>query len=148
MKHRFALLVGVAVVALTVTSSALAFDCMRVSSSKQGLQQSASNSGKWLYFDMTDGGGGVAEIVDFFGLPSSTVPCFQAAYDAAVASNPLLPKYFALGFGVAGGDSNGPGVLAHNNPNSRVLSNGTGIEHFDDTVLPVFLAAAPGCVGP
>src|SRR5262249_31983311 len=102
MKHRFALLVGGAVDAVTVTSSALAFDCMRVSSSKQGLQQSASNSGKWLYFDMTDGGGGVAEIVDFFGLPSSSVPCFQAAYDAAVASNPLLPKYFALGFGIAG----------------------------------------------
>jgi len=148
MKHRVALLVGVAVVALAVTSSAFAFDCMRVSSSAQGLQQSADNSGRWLYFDMTNGGGGVAEVVDFFGLPSSTVPCFQAAYNAAVASNSLLPKYFALGIGVAGGNTNGPGVLAHNNPNSRVLSNGTGIEHFDDTVLPVFLAAAPGCLGP
>jgi len=148
MKHRFALVVGVAVVALTVTSSALAFDCMRVSSSAQGLQQSAGNSGKWLYFDMTNGGGGVAEIVDFFGLPSSTVPCFQAAYNAAVTANPALPKYFALGFGVAGGDTNGPAVLAHNNPNSRVLSNGTGIEHFDDTVLPVFLTAMAGCLGP
>ena len=142
------MLVGAAVVALAVTSSALAFDCMRVSSSAQGLQKSASNSGKWLYFDMTDGGGGVAEVVDFFTLPSSSVPCFQAAYDAAVASNPLLPKYFALGFGVAGGNSNGAGVLAHNNPNSRVLSNGTGIDHFDDTVQPVFEAAAPGCLGP
>ena len=148
MKHRVALLVGVAVVALAVTSSAFAFDCMRVSSSAKGLQQSADNSGRWLYFDMTNGGGGVAEIVDFFGLPSSTVACFQAAYNAAVASNSLLPKYFALGIGVAGSNTNGPGVLAHNNPNSRVLSNGTGIEHFDDTVLPVFLAAAPGCLGP
>ncbi|MGZ4355574.1 MAG: hypothetical protein ACXVRK_03990 [Gaiellaceae bacterium] len=146
MKHRLVLIVGVAVVALTVASSAFAFDCMRVSSSAQGLQQSASNSGNWLYFDMTDGGNGVAQVVDFFTLPAATVPCFQAAYDAAVAANPALPKYFALGFGVAGGKTNGPGVLAHNNPNSRVLSNGTGIDHFDDTVLPVFLAAAATCV--
>lgn len=146
MKHRLALLAGVVVVALTLASSAFAFDCMRVSSSPQGLQQSASNSGNWLYFDMTDGGSGVAQVVDFFGLPSSSVGCFQAAYDAAVGANSALPKYFALGFGVAGGKTNGPGVLAHNNPNSKVLSNGTGIEHFDDTVLPVFLAAAPGCL--
>jgi hypothetical protein len=36
MKHRFALVIGVVVIALTTTSSALAFDCMRVSSSPQG----------------------------------------------------------------------------------------------------------------
>jgi hypothetical protein len=146
MKHRFAVFLGVAVVALTVASSALAFDCIRVSGSPQGLQQS-TRSGMWLYFDMTDQGNGVATIVDFFGLPSSSVPCFQAAYDTAVADNPKLPLYFALGTGVAGGNSNGPGVLAHNNPNDRVLSNGTGIDHLDDTVIPVFLAAAPTCLG-
>jgi hypothetical protein len=148
MKHRLVLFVAVAVAALTVTGSALAFDCMRVSSSAQGLQQSASNSGMWLYFDMTDGGNGIPQILGFFGLPSDsgTVACFQTAYDQAVAANPKLPLYFALGTGVAGGNHNGPGVIAHNNPNDRVLSNGTGIEHFDDTVLPVLLAAAPGCL--
>jgi hypothetical protein len=147
MKHRLALFIGVAVVALTVTSSALAFDCMRVSSSARGLQQSASNSGMWLYFDMSDGGNGVAQILDFFGVPTSAAPCFQAAYDSARAANPKLPLYFALGTGVAGGNTNGPGVLAHHNPNDNVLSNGTGIDHFDDTVQPVFEAAAPGCLG-
>lgn len=146
MKHRFALFIGVAVVALTITSSALAFDCMRVSSSAAGLQSSASHSGRWLYFDMTDKGNGVAQILEFFGAPTGAAPCFQSAYDAAVAANPKLPLYFALGIGVAGGQTNGPGVIAHNNPNSRVLSNGTGIDHFDDTVLPVILAAAPSCL--
>jgi hypothetical protein len=148
MKHRLALFIGVAVVALTVTSSALAFDCMRVSSSARGLQHSASNSGMWLYFDMTDGGNGTAQILDFFGVPSDsvTVACFQTAYDQAVAANPALPVYFALGLGVAGGNHSGPGVLAHNNPNENVLSNGTGIDHFDATVQPVFEAAAPGCL--
>jgi hypothetical protein len=145
VKHRVALFIGAAVVALTITSSALAFDCIRVSGSPQGLQQS-TKSGNWLYFDMTDGGNGVATILDFFGIPTSTAPCFQAAYDQAVAANPTLPLYFALGVGVAGGKTNGPGVLAHNNPNDRVLANGTGIDHLDDTVIPVFLAAAPTCL--
>jgi hypothetical protein len=148
MKHRLVLFIAVAVAALTVTGSALAFDCMRVSSSAQGLQQSASNSGMWLYFEMTDGWNGIPQILGFFGLPSDsgTVACFQTAYEQAVAANPKLPLYFALGTGVAGGNHDGPGVIAHNNPNDRVLSNGTGIEHFDDTVLPVLLAAAPGCL--
>ena len=144
MKHRLALFIGVAVVALTVTSSALAFDCMRVSSSKAGLQHSASNSGMWLYFDMTDGGGGIAQIVDFFQGDPSWVPCLQAAYDKAAATDKTLPLYFALGTGVAGGNTNGPGVIAHHNPNDRVLMNGTGIDHFDDTVLPVLLGS--GCI--
>jgi hypothetical protein len=148
MKHRFAVFVGVAVLALTLTSAAFAHDCMRVSSSPQGLQQSASNSGMWIYFDMTDGGNGIPQILEFFGLPSDsgTVACFQTAYDQAVAANPTLPLYFAIGNGVAGGNTNGPGVLAWHNKNENVLSNGTGIDHFDNTVLPVLQAAAPSCL--
>ena len=147
MKHRFAVLVGVAVLALTLAGSALAHDCMRVSSSPQGLQQSASHGGQWIYFNMTDGGNGIPQLLGFFGLPTdpTTVACFQTAYDQAVATNPTLPLYFDIGNGVAGGNTNGPGVLAWHNPNTKVLTNGTGIEHFDDTVLPVLLTAAPGC---
>jgi hypothetical protein len=148
MKRRFVAVLAVVAVTLTMTGSALAFDCMRVSSSKQGLQKSASKSGMWLAFDMTPGGGGVAQLLSFFGVPtdSSTVACFQTAYSAAQVSNPLLPTYFALGVGVAGGKTgNGPGVLAHNAPD-KVLANGTGIDHFDDTVLPVFESAAPTCL--
>ena len=144
MRHRLATVLGVAVVALVLSGSALAFDCMRVSSSLQGLQQS-TQSGNWLAFDMTDNGGGVAQILDFFGVPvtSAQVDCFQAAYDASTA-----PRYFALGVGVAGGRTeHGTGVLAHNAPD-KVLLNGTGIDHFDDTVLPVFLGAVPVCLGP
>jgi hypothetical protein len=148
MKHRFAAFVGVAVLALTLTGAAFAHDCMRVSSSPQGLQQSASNGGNWIYFDMTDGGNGIPQILSFFGLPSDplTVACFQTAYDQAVAQTPTLPLYFDLGNGVAGGNTNGPGTLAWHNKNAKVLSNGTGIDHFDNTVLPVLQAAAPGCL--
>ena len=144
MKHRFALVLGVVALALTISGSAFAFDCIRVSSSLQGLQQS-TNSGNWLLFNMTPGGGGVAGVLDFFGIPvsSSQVACFQTAYSASSG-----PTYFALGAGVAGGKTgNGPGVLASRAPD-KVLMNGTGIDHFDDTVVPVFLAAAPACLGP
>ena len=47
MKHRFTALLALVLVALTITSSAFAFDCIRVSSSHQGLVQS-TQSGKWL----------------------------------------------------------------------------------------------------
>jgi hypothetical protein len=46
---------------------------------------------------------------------------------------------------VAGGDK-GAGTLAWKAPDS-VLTNGTGIDHFDDTVLPIFLSALPACIG-
>ena len=140
MRHRLTLLFAAAALALTITGSALAFDCMRVSSSPEGLRQS-TQSGNWLYFDMTDGGGGVAQLISFFELPASTVPCFQAAYDASDG-----PRYFALGIGVAGGRTeHGTGVLGFNAPD-KVLTNGTGIDHIDDTVIPIFLAAAPTCL--
>ena len=82
--------------------------------------------------------------LDFGGVTvtPAQLDCFQAAYDASTA-----PRYFALGIGVAGGRrEHGPGVLAHNAPD-EVLANGTGIDHFDDTVLPVFEGAAPPALG-
>ena len=52
------------------------------------------------------------------------------------------PQFFALGIGVAGPN----GVLAHNNPNDRVLGDGHGIDHFDDSpILPAIFASASGC---
>lgn len=148
MKHRFAVLVGAGVLALALAGSAFAHDCIRVSSSPQGLQQSASNGGNWIYFDMTDGGNGIPQILGFFGLPADpgTVACFQTAYDQARVTTPTLPLYFDIGNGVAGGNTNGPGVLAWHNKNENVLSNGTGIDHFDATVLPALQAAAPSCL--
>ena len=132
MKHRFLVALAVAVVTLSLAGTALAFDCMRVSSSLKGLQQSATKGGNWAFFDMTNGTG-IGEILGFLGVPATPaqVGCLQDAYTAAQASNPALPSYFALGAGVAGGKTgNGPGVLAHNAPDS-VLSNGTGIDHLD-----------------
>jgi hypothetical protein len=43
---------AVVVLALVGASSAVAFDCIRVSSSLKGLQQS-TKSGNWLLFDLS-----------------------------------------------------------------------------------------------
>ena len=59
------------------------------------------------------------------------------------------PLYFALGIGVAAGENenaSASGVLAHNNPNTPVLSNGKGIDHFEESgIIPALEAAAVTC---
>jgi hypothetical protein len=135
--------VAASLVALCVAGSALAFDCIRVSSSLQGLQHSTT-SGKWLMFDLSSASGTAATLANA-GLPAdpTTAQCVYTAYSASGQ-----PAYFALGTGVAGGDTNGPGVLAHNNPNTQVLANGKGIDHLDDSpIFPVLAGAVSSCTG-
>ena len=144
MRHRVALLVAVAVVALAATSSAFAFDCIRVSSSYQGLVSSTSNSGHWLLFDMTNTANVQANLSNFASAPltSTQAACVSAAY----LQSGLTP-YFALGFGVAGGFTNGPGVIAHNNPNEDVLGNLKGIDHVDASPIGGAIFTAAGSCG-
>jgi len=144
MKKR--LLVGLAVLllALVGAGSALAFDCIRVSSSLQGLQQS-TRSGNWIVFDFSTPEAFQASLTEFgVVLTDEQAECGAAAY--AESGQPL---YFALGIGVAGGENENAsagGVLAHNNPNTSVLSNGTGIDHFEDSgIIPALEAAAATC---
>ena len=145
MKHRFSALLALVLVSLTITGSAFAFDCIRVSSSYQGLVHS-TQSGKWLLFDLSSGPavqqtlGGAAGL----SLTNEQAACIADAY--AATGQPL---FFALGNGVAGGNnpnSAAGGVIAHNNPNDSVLGNGKGIDHLDDSpILPALFGAAAGC---
>jgi hypothetical protein len=145
MKHRFSALLALVLVSLAITGSAFAFDCIRVSSSHQGLVQS-TQSGKWLLFDLSSGPavqqtlGGAAGL----SLTDEQAACIADAY--AATGQPL---YFALGNGVAGGNNPNAaasGVLAHNNPNTSVLGNGKGIDHLDDSpILPALFGAAESC---
>ena len=144
MRKRVPALVAAFVLALTVTGSAAAFDCIRVSSSLQGLQQS-TKSGHWLLFDFSSAPGVQQTLATIsegaIVVSDEQAACFVDAYGASGQ-----PRFFALGLGVAGGFHGGPGVLAHNNPNDRVLSNGKGIDHLDDSpILPALFAAAAGC---
>src|SRR5262249_1941132 len=66
------------------------------------------------------------------------VACFVPAY-----ATTGQPQWFALGIGVAGKN----GVLAHNNPNDRVLGDGHGIDHLDDSPIVAAVGAAAGGCG-
>jgi hypothetical protein len=144
MKKRLSVGLTVLVLALVGVGSAFGFDCIRVSSSLQGLQQSAK-SGNWLVFDLSTPDA-FQESLSQFGvvLTDEQAECGSEAY--AESGQPL---YFALGIGVAAGENenaSASGVLAHNNPNTSVLSNGKGIDHFEESgIIPALEAAAASC---
>ena len=142
MRHRLAAFAAVIAVGLALAGSAFAFDCIRVSSSLQGLQQS-TKSGNWLLFDISSAAGAERTFADVVGLnlTDAQAQCFATAYGKSGQ-----PLYFALGIGVAGGENGGPGVLAGHNKNESVLANGKGIDHFEDSpILPAIFAAAGSC---
>lgn len=124
------------VLSLAVTSTAMAFDCIRVSSSLQGLEQSA-RSGKWFVFDLSSVSG-LQRTLEAIG---ETVPtdeqaaCFVSAY-----AQSGQPRFFAVGFGVAGPN----GVLAWHNV--RTVADGKGIDHLEASgIVPAADAAAAAC---
>jgi hypothetical protein len=145
LKHRLSIAIAVLVLALVATSSALAFDCIRVSSSLKGLQQSTAKSGNWLLFDFSSGPA-LQESLGGIGIDvtSDQAKCASAAY-----SKSGQPLYFALSIGLAGADNANAaagGVLAHNNPNHSVLGNGKGIDHLEDSgIFPALEEAAAAC---
>jgi hypothetical protein len=139
VKRRLGVVVVVLAVTFAAAGAALAHDCIRVSSSLQGLQQSAGNSGNWGLFDLSSGAAfqqSLAALNEQVSLQDAT--CASDAYKAADGGT--LPLYFALGLGVAGPN----GVLVHNNPNDSVLGNLKGIDHLDDSPIGAALFAAAG----
>lgn len=136
MRRRLLGLAAVVLAALAVTSSAFAFDCIRVSSSWQGLQAS-TRSGNWLLFDISSAASvqGTFERIGEPAPPTEQARCFASAY--ASSGQPL---FFALGIGVAGPN----GVLAHRNTNTT--GDGRGIDHFEESgIVPAVFAAAETC---
>jgi hypothetical protein len=136
MRYRLAVLVAVFAAALAVAGSAVAFDCIRVSSSLQGLQQS-TKSGNWLLFDLSSGAA-VQATFERIGEPVPTAQ--QAACFSSTYASSGQPLYWALGIGVAGPN----GVLAFNNGNTT--GDGKGIDHLEASgILPAVFAAATAC---
>jgi hypothetical protein len=145
MKHRVAIGVAVLAFGLVGVGSAAAFDCIRVSSSLQGLKQSTAKSGNWLLFDLSTPKAATETFANISGgaiqLTSQQASCFVNAYAASGQ-----PRFWALGIGVAGGQHGGPGVLAHNNKNTSVLGNNKGIDHFENSgIVPAVFAAGETC---
>lgn len=136
MRYRLTALVAVIAASLALAGSAVAFDCIRVSSSLQGLQQS-TKSGNWLLFDLSSAEA-VQETLANIGedVTAEEAACFAEAYGASGQ-----PLYFALGIGVAGPN----GVIAFHNDND-VMGDGKGIDHIEDSgIIAAFDAAAAAC---
>jgi hypothetical protein len=135
VKQRLTVLLAVLALALVGTGSALAFDCIRVSASANGLQQS-TKSGNWALFDLSSGAALQHSLLALDQeITIAQGNCASAAYKAAGDD---LPLHFALGFRVAGRN----GVLAHNNPNESVLGNLKGIDHLEDSPIGAALFGA------
>jgi hypothetical protein len=135
-RYRLAALSAVVFASLAFASSAAAFDCIRVSSSLEGLEQS-TRSGNWLLFDLSSVGGlqhTLASIGE--AVPSDEdAACFVSAYAASGQ-----PQFFALGIGVAGPK----GVLAFRNSNT--IRDGRGIDQLEESgILPAVDAAVETC---
>lgn len=153
MRIRLSVVVVTLVLVLGVSGTAYAFDCIRVSSSPQGLEQS-SKSGNWLPFNLSSPAAVQRTFANTFGpITAQQAACFATKYAATGQ-----PKYFALGVGVAGGKkestnsqgaragAGGFGVLAWHNKNYRILSDGKGIDHIDDSpILSAVFGSAAAC---
>lgn len=123
MKRSIVLLAAVAV-SLVLASSALAFDCIRVSSSPTGMTMS-SGSGKWFAITLD-------ELVA--SLPATDAQQ-QCILDGAAEAG--LPTVVAIGTGPGGPDH----VIAGRNPDPNgVLGNGKGIDHLEDLYGPLLVA--------
>ncbi len=138
MKLRVFALLAALVAALAVTGSAFAFDCIRVSSSLQGLKQS-TKSGNWFLFDVSSG---PAVEQTLANLGETVTPQQAKCVSDTYAASHLTP-YFALGVGVAGPN----GVLAGHNKNTKVLANLKGIDHLEESPIGEALFGAAAACG-
>lgn len=129
VKKKFSIAIAiVAAVFGAMATEASAFDCIRVSSSLQGLRNS-TRSGNWVLYDLSSPSAVQATAAQF-GLSISIAKATCVAEHYATYG---VTPYFAQGFGVAGGRTgNGPGVLAWRAP-VTVLSDLRGIDHLDDS---------------
>ena len=137
MKHRALALLALLIAALALTGSAFAFDCIRVSSSLQGLQQS-TKSGNWLLFDLSS----AAAVQQTAARVGEDVTLAQAGCVATEYAKSGLSPYFALGIGVAGPN----GVLAKQ-ASEKVLGNLKGIDHLEASPVGAALFGALAACG-
>jgi hypothetical protein len=130
MKTRATVVVaGVAAAVIGISAGpAAAWDCIRVSGSQQGLQNS-TRSGNWDYFTLDDLADGAPD-----GAP---IDCVVNHWRADG-----YPEYFAVGIGVAGARGATQSgrisdedffVLARNAP-VAITSDGHGVDHLDSVL--------------
>ena len=148
--RRLPIVLLAAVLAVAIAGTAYAFDCIRVSSSHQGLVNS-TKSGNWLLFDFSPSG--VEQTLATIEVEATPE---QAACLADAYAQTGQPVYFALGIGVAGGKnaendkSQGAragmkGVIAWHN-DGPAIQDGKGIDHLEESpILGAIIGSAIDC---
>jgi hypothetical protein len=142
------LVTGVAtlVAVLALAGGASAFDCFNASRSANG-NANATHSGNWVLIDVNDFVGGLVESGFWTSQQGQCVSSYWFAHGG--------PSNFTIAVGMAGATQavrgkevgNG-GVIASQNPNDSVHGNGKGIDHFEDSLAPLFGAALEQCGAP
>ncbi|WP_353808431.1 hypothetical protein [Agromyces sp. SYSU T00194] len=112
-------------------AAAFAFDCFNDSRSAQGNAKAGEHSQVWF----------TASVEDFLtfelGLGAEEVDCVLEAWTGAG-----YPTSVTI---MAGGARGSGGVIAGNNPVDAVLSDGHGIDHLEDSYLPVLFPMIEAC---
>jgi hypothetical protein len=135
-RYRFMTAAAVLAVSFVVAGSAAAFDCIRVSASVRGLEQS-TNSSNWFAFDLSSVEG-VQRAFTALEDPPPTVEQAQCFVETYAATG--QPRSFAVGIGVAGPR----GVLAFRN--AKTTGDGKGVDHLESSGIPAaFLATVEAC---
>jgi hypothetical protein len=136
MRFRFAALAIALVASLALAGTAFGFDCIRVSSSLKGLQQS-TKSGNWLLFDFSSVEGALQTFENIGeDVTEEEATCFVEVYGESGQ-----PVFFALGIGVAGPN----GVIAFHNA-TAAMGDGKGIDHLEASgIFAAFEEAAGQC---
>jgi hypothetical protein len=137
MKRKYLVASAVAAAIVLAAGPAFAFDCVRVSSSTNGLVNS-QKSGHWEYISVE---GFTAETVASGLWTAEQGECVLEGYLATGQ-----PTEFAVGLFVANGQG---GVIAGNNPDKKgVLSDGKGIDHLEAGILPALFGVLEECGAP
>lgn len=134
--RRVLTVIGVVGAVSAVTAPAYAWDCIRVSSSPQGLQSSAK-SGQWEYLTFADLVQG--------GLQSGDIDATQVDCVTKAWTDLGEPTSFAIGGGVAG--AKGAMTSGHitdtdffelaKNAPVKIMVNGKGVDHLDDALMMI-----------
>jgi hypothetical protein len=134
-KVRAATVVAAAAALVTVSAgSAWAHDCFNASRSDTGNAAAGSHSQAWFTLAISDA---VAEdVANGLYTEEQGVCVYQAWLDGG---GPV-----SVTFHVKGANGSG-GILAENNPNEGLLSNGRGIDHFSAAYADLIATAFSAC---
>jgi hypothetical protein len=110
--------------------AASAHECFNASRSAQGNASVAAHSAAWEEVSLD------TILTEFIGLPQPVADCVEAS-----APSYGIPSSFVFG----GKQSASTGVIAENNPNTALLSNGKGIDHAEDAYGDALNAAIGAC---